>query len=435
MSNFHFSTLLALSERLGGVVNKAATVSTEVSFSEGHRAPSAASSCLPAHNGRKSRKLGGLGTTTNFGAANDETGLNYGENHKKARYQLAEKAKELLPNSRLTFCMHSLTAVKVNQDIETGSAHLSGVAHCGLGWVCPVCGSKIAMGRRTDLQSASQAATEQGLQAYFVTYTAAHSREDKLADNLQDMKTAIRSMRQSRAWRNFKKNHGVVGYVDAWEITWGQANGWHAHMHEVIFASPGGNPLEMQDEIYKQWENSLSKLGLSSSEAHGVAVIEADDDIGNYLTKWSLQAELTGQPFKHGKTRKSHTPMGLLGLAEQGEKWAGKLFQEYAMATRGKSAIRWSRGLRDRLGVGLQATDQELADHEQEREVREIAIFPTEIWARVIRHHRRGIIGELLVVAGLGRDALDAWLYAVFGLGIGSDGVVKGKKCIQDLMI
>ena len=378
-----------------------------------------------------SRKVS-LGTTTGIHAKKENNGLSFGENSKKSRYKLLDTAKHLLSNERITFCLHSLpTGAKVLQDTKTGHAHLAGVARCGLGWVCPVCSTKIALGRRSELLEASTAAREKGLQAYFVTYTASHKKEDTLQDNFTDMKAALTSLKVSRAWRELKINSGMVGYVDAWEITFGNANGWHPHMHSVIFASPGLDVQKLEISIFELWEKSLAKLGLSASKEHGVKVARANDNIGEYLTKWNLETEMTGANFKEGKA-KSYTPMGLLALYQAGNKQAGILFQEYAKATKGKSSLRFSRGLRDLLGLGQGSTDKELAEAEQGRTAETLATFSPALWKEIKRQGKSGVIGELLIVAGMGQGALDIWLGALFRMGIDLEGRVRKKNDLQN---
>jgi len=441
----HFSTLLADAQSMGGVLRKAGEAASDVSVRKCRNASPAldlAPSLVYLHilaenliDSEKKPPAAALGNTTDF-VSNDEKisgddGLEFGEKSKKSRFILLDTAKKLLPQERITFCMHSLpnksTGATVEQDIETGHSFIAGVARCGLGWVCPVCATKIAMGRREEIDNALKMAEKQGLQPYFVTYTASHTRDDALEANLDDMKKAIRWMRMGGTWQKIKSDYGIVGHIDSWEITWGFSNGWHAHLHEVIFANAGEEVKDLEKRIFERWDKSLSRLGLFASEEYGVKIVLADDDVASYLTKWSLKTEMTGISFKDGK-KKSYTPMGLLALAEGGEKWAGALYQEYAKATKGKSAIRWSRGLRDRLELQTESTDQELAEAEQGRKSRTLAIFSGDLWQEVQRAGRKGIIGELLVVAGMGKESLDVWLGAVFGLEIDIEGHVKRRR-------
>jgi len=76
--------------------------------------------------------------------------------------------------------------------------------------------------------------------------------------------------------------------------------GYPLGKHSVIFASPGLDVQKLEISIFELWEKSLAKLGLSASKEHGVKVARANDNIGEYLTKWNLETEMTGANFKNG---------------------------------------------------------------------------------------------------------------------------------------
>ena len=59
------------------------------------------------------------------------------------------------------------------------------------------------------------------------------------------------------------------------------------------------------------------------------------------------------------------------------------LFREYALCMKGKSQIRWSRGLRDFYNVGEQLTDQEIVELQEERATLKAVITKTE-WSQLI---------------------------------------------------
>ncbi len=371
-----------------------------------------------------------LGTpTTEFPVKSPEIKFDYREISKLKRYKLLATAKELLPNNRITYCQHALPkGASVMLDKETGKSHLSGIAACGLFWICPVCSAKISMLRQEEIKEALQAAAAQELQAYFVTFTASHKRGDSLINNFGSMKDAVTFMRSAQSWKKLRKDTGFVGNIDSWETPYGQNNGWHVHLHSVFFMRPGLDVQELEKRIYSLWEKSLSKQGLHASELHGVKAVKATDDkISEYLAKdYTLQAEMTSENYKESKG-KSYSPMQLLALYQTGDRQAGRLFQEYAIATRGKSKIRFSRGLKALLGLGKSASDQELAESEQERKVTKLATFPPAIWQEITRKNG-AIIGEMLVVSALGSGALSTWLGYSFGFYIDDEGRVAREK-------
>jgi hypothetical protein len=100
----------------------------------------------------------------------------------------------------------------------------------------------------------------------------------------------------------------------------------------------------------------------------------------------------------------------LLQLHAEGERWAGPKFQEFAVAMKGVNQIRWSRGLRKLLSLGVEVSDQELVEAPMESEIL-LAQLTFEQWGIILKRDKRG---ELLEVASQGsRDDLRVYLKAI----------------------
>lgn len=332
------------------------------------------------------------------------------------RYRLLDVARELLPDYRVSRCLHIPIpgkSIEIWQETKTAHAHLQGVGRCGSGWVCPVCASKIAMGRAAEIQEAIEKAKERGLSIIFVTLTARHSRGDTLSDNLAGLKNTLRFMRKGRAWGNLRRDLGIIGQVDGVEVTWGFSAGWHPHFHTAYFVQKSPDVTLLEGEIFKQWENALSKYGFTCEREYGVKVLLGGEYLSDYMAKWGLKTELTSRE-KSGR-QGNYSPFQLLALYEAGEHWAGGLYQEYAEATKGLSLMRWGRGLRDDLGMGEEVNDQELAEAEVTEGAVKLATLAYNDFRRLIYSGRRGVIGELLTIAERGPGALWIWL-GLFGI-------------------
>jgi len=349
-----------------------------------------------------------LGNITNFDSARVE--------NVTRRYRLLDSARELLPDFRVAKCLHVPIPgqqIELWQDDKTGKAHLHGVGRCGSAWVCPVCSAKISIGRAAEIEEAVTNANGQGKTVVFVTLTASHKRADRLDDNLKGTKAAIRFMRKSRAWGRLRDVFGLAGQIDALEITWGFSAGWHVHSHAAFFMAHPPDVETIEDKIFTQWQNALSKQGMTCDRAHGVKVLIGTENLPGYLSKWGLKTELTSRE-KPGR-EESYSPFQLLALYEGGEGWAGRLFQEYADATKGVSSLRWSRGLRAELGMTGELTDQELAEAENSEGSTKLTELSRDEFKRLIYAGRRGVIGEMLMVAERGRAELLLWL-SMFGI-------------------
>lgn len=105
-----------------------------------------------------------------------------------------------------------------------------------------------------------------------------------------------------------------------------------------------------------------------------------------------------------GHTKKgregSATPWDLLRQSEGGCERSGRLFQQYAVAFKGKRQLHWSRGLKALLLVE-DTTDEQLAT-ETEKESIELRQLELVIWQLIKRYNARA---DLLRAVEL--DALD----------------------------
>ena len=227
-----------------------------------------------------------------------------------------------------------------------------------------------------------------------VTFTIRHSRVDGLRDSMRVLADAYSDMSRSRAFRDWKAERGMVGYIVATEVTFGQ-NGWHPHRHVLmLFDRPVSHEQEraLQGELFAMWSHAVERSGgeTVSREAFDVrAVTSGEEQVAAYVTKTVKGVEGIGKEVsladvKAGRASGSINPFQLLDV-ETPE--AETLWNEYAEATKGRSAIRWSRGLRDALGMGREKTDQEIVDElEQMGEVR-LLIAPS-LFNRSVRSYR-----------------------------------------------
>ena len=145
------------------------------------------------------------------------------------------------PTFRVCSCLRSLLPVKdvigkLQYVPATKSSHYKGLLTCASVWTCPVCSSRIAEKRREELARVIKRHIEAGGSCYMVTYTIAHSRYDDLAKLLKKFRKARSNMTGSRRWcKKIKPEFGIIGSVSVLEVTYSKENGWHPHIHEIIF--------------------------------------------------------------------------------------------------------------------------------------------------------------------------------------------------------
>lgn len=338
----------------------------------------------------------GLGITTKSASVLDQA----------MKWSTQEGARRLLPRERVAFCMRQVRQGVSGVDgiyvPATESAHYGGLVACGSVWHCPVCAAKITEGRRRDLAKAIANARAAGLRVVMCTYTFSHHRGDVLRVMLGKLTGAFRAMKSGRRSQEFRSRFGLVGTVRALEVTHSDDNGWHPHIHELVFLPRSINVEAFAVAARSAWEDAAGAKGLSMNE-HGFQLDDCDAKVADYIAKyghepkWDESAELTKWHIKKGRalvrSSSEHlTPFGLLRYAITGDERAGALFVEYARAFKGKRQLFWSAGLRSMLDLEVEKTDQELAEAQEQEGIVLVHLTRPE-WAIIVGN---GCRAELL---------------------------------------
>lgn len=300
-------------------------------------------------------------------------------------------------------------------DCQCG-AHFKGVMVCGAVWLCAVCGSKISERRRAELETAIALWKAEGGEVWMVTYTFSHGRHDDLGETLDKLARARKRMKQGMSYDAIRQDFGMIGSVQAFEITYGPAHGWHPHIHELVFLRSGADRGELRQRLYEKWRRACVRSGLGEpSWEHGLDVREGADK-ADYVSKgvtWKIEQEMTKGHIKNGRG-KNRSPGQLLEcsadpLADPAHRAeARRLWLDYAAAMKGKQQLRWTPGLKARFAVP-DLTDEELA-----AQVEEDAILLARIsladWHVIARHRLQASV--LALAEAGGADAIEALLSA-----------------------
>ena len=363
---------------------------------------------------------------------------NYGElsNGERAalRYFMQSKAAELLPDFRVADCLRKIIpaaagvppVVEVVYSEKNERASLRNLQTCAGVWVCPVCAARISEGRRCEVEQAVEAAAKLGLSVVLVTLTARHNAGDKLPDLLDRFLEALRFMRNGKYYKRFKEEFGVVGQIRGLEATYGDVNGWHPHAHELMFLKGDYTNADVVEKLraalWKFWSGGLAKFQLTALEEWGLDVRSDAQEIADYIAKhgyepvrskrWGVEHEITKSPSKMGKRAGRRTPFQLLSDYCDGDKKAGMLYQEYGVAFKGKSQVRFSGGLRKDLGVVVES-DKELAAVDDPQWF-VLASLTSSQWDVVLLAGKRTELIERASTGDLG--ALWSWLDTLSGM-------------------
>lgn len=316
------------------------------------------------------------------------------------RWALKSVVNKIMPESRTSKCMVlrapipgvGLSPIQVHKTSEHGKAFYTGLLSCGSVWNCPVCAAKVSERRRQELKQAMSAAKRLGWQAHFVTLTVPHGIGDDLSQiralqqkalqRLSSGKNAIKSQLESRGISQH-------GYVRAYEITHGQ-NGFHPHFHIILFTSAASSDL-IHSLYAPAWRKACVSVGLPEPSLKHGCTVQDGSYASEYASKWGIEDEMTKANQKQSK-RKGVSPWGLLRAALDGDNSdyppdrAISLFRVYSGCMTGARQLYWSNGLRAKLALSTEMTDEQLAEKITDETSRHIASITMEQWRPILKN-------------------------------------------------
>ena len=272
------------------------------------------------------------------------------------------------------------------------SGGFSGLERCARIWLCPECASKIRLRRGEEIADGIGRHMEAAGGALFWTVAIPHEHGDRLKIVFNTLTETIRYVKSGKRWQNLKRRYGILGDIKAVEVTHGQ-NGWHPHAHILLVTD---RVLDWDEwTTLAQQLDALVSAGLRrqgwNEGRPGIrsTVLPVDKGYGlaKYLTKVQergLGNEIARADLKGGR-RGGRTPFQILSdfgehaLADDLDLW-----HEYERATAGRSAIRWSPGLRALLLPDVEEqTDEEIAAEDAGGEP--VAYITMPVWRQIRR--------------------------------------------------
>lgn len=315
------------------------------------------------------------------------------------RWALKSVVNRIMPKSRTAQCMRDrapipftgLSQIQVHKTANTGKAFYTGLMACGSVWNCPVCSAKVSERRRIELHEGMEAARRLGYKIHFVTLTIPHGLGDDLSvmKGLQQ-KALARLSSGKNAIKTILARNGIEqhGYIRAYEITHGKENGFHPHFHILLFTSPNVTPDEVQELYAPAWQKACVAVGLPKpSDKHGCTVQDGNK-AAEYASKWGLEDEMTKANSKVAK-RKGMTPWGLLRAVLDGDnpdyspKYAKGVFLAYSKCMTGARQLYWSNGLRAKLALAPEMTDEQVAEKITDERSIHLADISMEQWKAI----------------------------------------------------
>jgi hypothetical protein len=316
----------------------------------------------------------------------------------------------------LRTCGHAVTNLAEFVEVRLGEddrAFTSGVQTCSSVHACPVCSAAIREKRAREVEAAATVVLSTGF-VLFLTLTASHHRSDRLSDLLKDLATAWHDVTSNRLWR---ETPALRGFVKTTEITDGFPNGWHPHVHALVFFDRVLDPAEVATfgaYVRTAWARSITGRAGRDVNEHGVRVqqirmVAGRADVGEYLAKVqdgygasrSVGREMTRGDLKSGRKVNRFSAFELLERATYGDVVARARWLEYEQATKGRRCLEWSRSewvkdLRARAGASAEV------DSAQQYGGRVIVELTLGEWALVAGYGRQAQLLDAVERRGVG---------------------------------
>lgn len=279
--------------------------------------------------------------------------------------------------SKAKCCGRYAVSERLSVVTRDGRASIAGTMRCGRTWLCPMCSAIVGQARAEELSDGVRRHLDTGGTVFLLTLTLRHRAGLPLAHVLDVLSRARGRLVQGYWWRQTAKKIGLVGWVRATEITISEQRGWHPHSHWLVFLDRALTPVELSEwwlgmattwgDLVAREDETLSPEQVLLGPGVDIRQVTASEDVGGYVLKDMIGGaalELARPEGKRGRAR-SMTAFEVGERAGRGDLRAEGWWREYEQATKGRHRLQWSRGLRRRLGLTDERSDEELLDDTQ----------------------------------------------------------------------
>jgi len=319
--------------------------------------------------------------------------------------------------------------------LSGGRASYAGLETCGSVWSCPVCQSRIAAERSNQISAALRHHLAQpgGTSAAMLTLTMRHNDRQSLAELWDHLSDAWRASVRGKEWDRDRDRWGVLGSTRIVEVTHGE-NGWHLHIHALLFFSATPEAAELQalgERVFGRWATRLTNRGMAApimtSGGLDVRPIYAAKDAALYLAKVDgtsgVAPDAAALEMAHSQTKTlgGRSQWQLLGAARAGDAEALKLWHEWEKASKGRRFLIWSQGKgkawRAILNArGLVRSDEEIAADDSP-EALIVGFIPRTSWRSLTWSDRRAL-ARILTACERAEDSFAALTGCLLELGL-----------------
>ena len=247
------------------------------------------------------------------------------DNREKAWMRL-DVARRYTDSTAIKICGRARADVTISSNLA-----IRGLLSCKSPQRCPRCAERIAIPRRNALQVATAAWIASGRRIALVTLTMAHTKAQRLAETLNAVLQAWSVMFQGRARQEWNAL-GMVAAIRTLEATHGARNGWHPHMHALMFLESDCDVTALEAHVKASWRKRVK------CNEHGVRVdaCVAPEAAAAYVAKGVANETIMGHE-KSASSGRVH-PFQLLDVRSER---ARRLWREWEAAVKGRRCHGW----------------------------------------------------------------------------------------------
>lgn len=297
----------------------------------------------------------------------------------------------------------------------SGMVGFAGLSTCGSVWSCGVCNAKIMARRQIEIGTAVEVWRAQGGQVLFGTMTMRHWSFHRLDTLWSSVSKAWGKVTTGRNWLLNKRRHGIVGWLRVVEVTFGERNGWHVHIHYLVFEEPGAiraDADKLKASMFGRWAKAMEALGLPAPliEGQDLHVLDgaADQQLSRYFTKAVHQEKRIGLELTSSQTKTARVVYGtysvwkfLDDVIDNGDADALGYWHEFQRASKGRRQLTWSKGLRELLDLRAEKSDEDIAAEELGTRDNDLVLITAAGWKVVIANRLMAPILESVESRGL----------------------------------
>lgn len=319
---------------------------------------------------------------------------------RKHRFRLVERMRHFTTRERQKVCLCTpipTAQPEIRGNSKTKSSHFSKLMRCGYATTCPNCSVKVLNRHAVDIHSAVQQALEKGYGIGFLTFTTRHALSDSAKSLITLLKGAFKAVLSGRGWQNDRADFGILGMIKSWDCTFSWVNGWHIHLHVLVFFDqhlPRAKEQRRLDQVMDRMWNRFyayhEKEGDRLPEVYNqrAVVVDRAGGLGKYMAKLSgISQEMARSDFKKGKRHDgamTFTHWEILQLAceldgEDAEPYKA-LWRDWEEAIYRTQVVSWSKGFKQHFGIA-NLSDEEIAAEEEAYDW--VHVLTNEEWALI----------------------------------------------------